>query len=77
MKSEQYLVYHFERRAYPLRSPVFTVGRDADSDLVLVRGPSVRCRPSFQQLRLHLCKQIAEHLRRNFNLVNDFGVTQH
>lgn len=40
MKSEQYLVYHFERRAYPLRSPVFTVGRDADSDLVL-REPTV------------------------------------
>jgi len=40
MKSEQYLVYHFERRVYPLRSPVFTVGRDADSDLVL-REPTV------------------------------------
>lgn len=40
MKSEQYLVYDLERRAYPLRGPVFTVGRDADSDLVL-REPTV------------------------------------
>lgn len=40
MMSERYLVYHFERRAYPLRQPLFTVGRDADSDLVL-REPTV------------------------------------
>ena len=38
--AERYLVYHFERRAYPLRQPLFTVGRDADSDLV-VREPTV------------------------------------
>jgi len=38
--SDRYLVYHFERRAYPLRQPLFTVGRDADSDLVL-REPTV------------------------------------
>lgn len=37
---ERYLVHHFERRAYPLRHPVFTVGRDADSDIVL-REPTV------------------------------------
>ncbi len=37
---ERYLVYHFERRAYPLRRPLFTVGRDADSDIVL-REPTV------------------------------------
>lgn len=37
---ERYLVYHFERRAYPLRQPLFTVGRDVDSDLV-VREPTV------------------------------------
>lgn len=37
---ERYLVHHFERRAYPLRSPSFTVGRDADSDIV-VREPTV------------------------------------
>lgn len=37
---ERYLVHHFERRAYPLRQPLFTVGRDADSDIVL-REPTV------------------------------------
>ncbi|MGK2934917.1 MAG: FHA domain-containing protein [Gemmatimonadaceae bacterium] len=37
---ERYLVHHFERRAYPLRHPMFTVGRDADSDIVL-REPTV------------------------------------
>lgn len=37
---ERYLVYHFERRAYPLRGPLFTVGRDAASDIVL-REPTV------------------------------------
>lgn len=38
--TERYLVHHFERRAYPLRPPMFTVGRDADSDIVL-REPTV------------------------------------
>ncbi|MGI8619720.1 MAG: FHA domain-containing protein [Gemmatimonadaceae bacterium] len=37
---ERYLVHHFERRAYPLRPPMFTVGRDADSDIIL-REPTV------------------------------------
>jgi pSer/pThr/pTyr-binding forkhead associated (FHA) protein len=37
---ERYLVHHFERRAYPLRQPMFTVGRDADSDIIL-REPTV------------------------------------
>ncbi|CAN5592219.1 hypothetical protein BH23GEM1_BH23GEM1_05220 [soil metagenome] len=37
---ERYLVHHFERRAYPLRQPLFTVGRDAGSDIVL-REPTV------------------------------------
>ncbi len=37
---ERYLVHHFERRAYPLRQPLFTVGRDVDSDIVL-REPTV------------------------------------
>jgi len=37
---ERYLVHHFERRAYPLRPPMFTVGRDAESDIVL-REPTV------------------------------------
>lgn len=37
---ERYLVHHFERRAYPLRHTVFTVGRDAESDIVL-REPTV------------------------------------
>lgn len=37
---ERYLVHHFERRAYPLRLPTFTLGRDADSDIVL-REPTI------------------------------------
>jgi pSer/pThr/pTyr-binding forkhead associated (FHA) protein len=37
---ECYLINHFERRAYPLRQPLFTIGRDSDSDLVL-REPTV------------------------------------
>lgn len=37
---ERYLVHHFERRAYPLRQPLFTVGRDTESDIVL-REPTV------------------------------------
>jgi len=37
---ERYLVHHFERRAYPLRHPLFTVGRGADSDIIL-REPTV------------------------------------
>ncbi len=37
---ERYVVHHFERRAYPLRRPMFTVGRDADSDIIL-REPTV------------------------------------
>ncbi|HUF29528.1 MAG TPA: FHA domain-containing protein, partial [Gemmatimonadaceae bacterium] len=37
---ERYLVHHFERLAYPLRAPMFTVGRGADSDIVL-REPTV------------------------------------
>jgi pSer/pThr/pTyr-binding forkhead associated (FHA) protein len=35
-----YLVYEFERRAYPLSDAKFTIGRDAGSDIV-VREPSV------------------------------------
>ena len=35
-----YLVYEFERRAYPLADATFTIGRDASSDIV-VREPSV------------------------------------
>ena len=35
-----YLVYEFERRAYPLSGETFTLGRDATSDIV-VREPSV------------------------------------
>lgn len=35
-----YLVYEFERRAYPLADTTFTIGRDASSDIV-VREPSV------------------------------------
>lgn len=35
-----YLVYEFERRAYPLSADVFTIGRDANSSIV-VREPTV------------------------------------
>lgn len=37
---ERYLIYQLERRAYPLRQPLFTVGRDAESDII-VREPTV------------------------------------
>jgi pSer/pThr/pTyr-binding forkhead associated (FHA) protein len=39
-KVAAYLVYEFERRAYPLSETGFTIGRDAASDIV-VREPSV------------------------------------
>jgi hypothetical protein len=35
-----YLVYEFERRAYPLSDAAFTIGRDATSNIV-VREPTV------------------------------------
>lgn len=35
-----YLVYEFERRAYPLSDAAFTIGRDANSNIV-VREPTV------------------------------------
>jgi len=35
-----YLVYEVERRAYPLSDGPFTIGRDADSDIV-IREPAV------------------------------------
>jgi pSer/pThr/pTyr-binding forkhead associated (FHA) protein len=35
-----YLVYEFERRAYPLSDAAFTIGRDASSNIV-VREPTV------------------------------------
>lgn len=35
-----YLVYEFERRAYPLTTSAFTIGRDAESNIV-VREPTV------------------------------------
>ena len=35
-----YLVYEFERRAYPLSDAAFTIGRDAGSNIV-VREPTV------------------------------------
>lgn len=35
-----YLVYEFERRAYPLSDAAFTIGRDATSNIVL-REPTV------------------------------------
>jgi len=39
-KATAYLVYEFERRAYPLSDAGFTIGRDAGSNIVL-REPSV------------------------------------
>ncbi len=39
-KDQPYLVYEFERRAYPLSGGPFTIGRDAGSDVV-IREPSV------------------------------------
>jgi pSer/pThr/pTyr-binding forkhead associated (FHA) protein len=39
-KATAYLVYEFERRAYPLSDAGFTIGRDANSTIVL-REPSV------------------------------------
>ena len=39
-KEPAYLVYEFERRAYPLSDAGFTIGRDAGSNIV-VREPSV------------------------------------
>lgn len=39
-KGPSYLVYEFERRAYPLAASTFTIGRDAGSDIV-VREPAV------------------------------------
>lgn len=39
-KGTSYVVYEFERRAYPLSDGTFTIGRDATSDII-VREPSV------------------------------------
>lgn len=39
-KATAYVVYEFERRAYPLTEAGFTIGRDASSTIVL-REPSV------------------------------------
>jgi hypothetical protein len=39
-KATAYVVYEFERRAYPLTDAGFTIGRDANSTIVL-REPSV------------------------------------
>jgi pSer/pThr/pTyr-binding forkhead associated (FHA) protein len=39
-RAPSYLVYEFERRAYPLATETFTIGRDATSDIV-VREPAV------------------------------------
>jgi len=39
-KGPSYLVYEFERRAYPLSEDGFTIGRDARSNIV-VREPAV------------------------------------
>ena len=38
--AQSYLVYEFERRAYPLTSDVFSIGRDAGSRIV-IREPAV------------------------------------
>lgn len=40
LQPQCYLVYEFERRAYPLTSDIFSIGRDAGSRIV-IREPSV------------------------------------
>ena len=39
-QAQSYLVYEFERRAYPLTTDAFSIGRDAGSQIV-IREPSV------------------------------------
>lgn len=39
-QAQSYLVYEFERRAYPLTTDAFSIGRDAGSRIV-IREPSV------------------------------------
>ena len=39
-QAQSYLVYEFERRAYPLTTDAFSIGRDAVSQIV-IREPSV------------------------------------
>ncbi len=39
-QAQSYLVYEFERRAYPLTTDTFSIGRDAGSRIV-IREPSV------------------------------------
>jgi pSer/pThr/pTyr-binding forkhead associated (FHA) protein len=56
-KDPSYLVYEFERRAYPLSDVTFTIGRDAASDIV-VREPAVsrshaEVRPEAGEFMLH------------------------
>jgi pSer/pThr/pTyr-binding forkhead associated (FHA) protein len=40
MKPASYLVYEAERRAYPLNDSPFSIGRDANSDII-IREPAV------------------------------------
>lgn len=56
-KGPSYLVYEFERRAYPLSGRTLTIGRDAGSDIVL-REPAVsrshaEVRPESGEFMLH------------------------
>lgn len=56
-KGPSYLVYEFERRAYPLSARAFTIGRDAGNDVV-IREPSVsrshaEVRPEAADFMLH------------------------
>src|ERR1019366_5906077 len=56
-RSQSYLVYEFERRAYPLTTDNFSIGRDAGSRIV-IREPSVsrthaEVRPEGDQYVLH------------------------
>ncbi len=56
-KGPSYLVYEFERRAYPLSNRNFTIGRDAGSDIV-IREPAVsrshaEVRPEAGEFTLH------------------------
>lgn len=56
-KATSYLVYEFERRAYPLGEGPFTIGRDAASEIV-IREPAVsrshaEVRPEGDEYFLH------------------------
>lgn len=71
-KATAYLVYEFERRAYPLSDTGFTIGREAASDIV-IREPAVsrshaEVRPEGGEYVLHTSGTTGT--RVNGNLIN-------